>query len=117
MTTSHKSAGGGTSSGNAVQSGSETHSVLIAGTESPAVPQAALVDEFDEHIGALDELRILADAGAALARVNAKNPSCVFDCMALFSMISSRCERAAKALDESVAFLVERDTSQRGSVQ
>ena len=118
MTTSHKSAGGGTSSGNAVQSGSETNSVPLAGAGASAIPRPALVDadEFDEHVGALQELRVLAEAGTALA-MHGGNHITSNDFAVLFSTIALRCELASKDLDTSIEYLVQLGTAQQGALQ
>lgn len=118
MTTSHKSAGGGTSSGNAVQTGREINPVPLAGAEASAIPRPALVDadEFDEHLSALQELRILADAGAALAMREGKHFS-HNDCAVLFIIIACRAGRAVSDLEKSIEYLVQLAASPRGGVQ
>jgi hypothetical protein len=92
MTTSRKSAVGGTSSCNAVQTGTETNSVPHAGAEVSAIPRAALfdADEFDEHVGALQELRVLADAGTAFA-MHGRGHITSNDFAVLFSTIALTC--------------------------
>ncbi|MDP3819912.1 MAG: hypothetical protein Q8R33_00405 [Burkholderiales bacterium] len=100
-----------------MQTGTEKSTIPLAGVELLPI-LAALVDaaEFDEHIGALQELRILADAGAALAMRQGEHLS-HNDCAVLFSTIALRCERASEALDKSIAYLVQLGTAQQGALQ
>ena len=82
-------------------------------------PAAAFVDadEFDQHVEALKEIRVLAEAGTAFVSHYYAESAEHKESGYLFAALAARAMAAGEELDKTVAHLVQLAGQKRGGVQ